>query len=49
MKRANVYKWLARGDIRSVKIGKRRLIDVGQGLGWLDSLPTAPLRSKTTA
>jgi hypothetical protein len=32
---------LDRGDLRAIKVGNRKLIDVRRGLEWLGSLPEA--------
>lgn len=32
---------LERGDLRAIKMGNRKLIDVRRGLEWLGSLPDA--------
>jgi hypothetical protein len=52
MKRGAVYLAITRGDLRAVKVGRRTLIDVQQGLAWLDGLPAPDIRigrSKTPA
>jgi hypothetical protein len=38
-----VYKSLSNGNLRSIKLGKRTLIDVQHGLAWLASLPAAQI------
>ena len=42
--RSATYEALGRGDLQAVKLGSRVLIDVPQGLAWLDSLPPAAIR-----
>jgi excisionase family DNA binding protein len=42
--RSFLYERLADGSIRSVKAGKRRLIDVASLNQWAASLPTSPLK-----
>ena len=52
MRRTSTYEALGRGDLRSVKLGARVLIDVEAGLAWLASLPSADIgtrRTKTAA
>lgn len=41
MTRSATQDALERGDMRSIRVGGRRLIDVRQGLTWLGTLPTA--------
>ena len=36
-----VYNAISRGDLEAKKLGKRVMINVRQGLAWLDSLPPA--------
>jgi hypothetical protein len=43
MRRTSTYEALGRGDLRSIKIGSRVLIDVEAGLAWLASLPAAQI------
>lgn len=45
MRRTSVYEALGRGDLRSIKLGMRVLIDVEAGLAWLASLPPAAIRT----
>jgi hypothetical protein len=44
MRRTSTYEALGRGDLRSIKLGTRVLIDVEAGLGWLALLPPADIR-----
>ena len=44
MGRTATYLALSRGQLRAVKVGARTLIDVTQGLAWLNSLPGAVVR-----
>lgn len=44
MGRRSTYEALARGDLRAVKAGSRTLIDVENGLAWINSLPPARIR-----
>lgn len=43
MGRTTTYEALGRGDLRSIKLGARVLIDVEAGLAWLASLPPAKI------
>jgi hypothetical protein len=45
MRRTSTYEALGRGDLRSIKLGTRVLIDVEAGLAWLASLPPADIGS----
>ena len=45
MRRTSTYEALGRGDLRSIKLGTRVLIDVEAGLAWLASLPPAEIRT----
>jgi hypothetical protein len=45
MRRTSTYQALGRGDLRSIKLGARVLIDVDAGLAWLASLPAADIRT----
>jgi excisionase family DNA binding protein len=42
--RSYLYERLAEGSIKSVKAGRRRLIDASSLQQWANSLPTAPLK-----
>ena len=42
--RSFLYERLADGSIRSVKAGKRRLVDVASLTAWAESLPASPLK-----
>jgi hypothetical protein len=42
--RRAVYRHLASGNLRAVKLGKRTLIDVEFGLAWIRSQPLAKIR-----
>jgi hypothetical protein len=44
--RSSIYLALGRGDLRAKKFGTRTLIDVRHGLGWLQSLPEAKIRTR---
>ena len=44
MRRTSTYEALGRGDLRSIKLGVRVLIDVEAGLAWLGNLPAAEIR-----
>ena len=44
MGRSTIYEALGRGDLRAIKLGARTLINVPQGMAWLDSLPPATVR-----
>lgn len=48
MGRSTTYEALGAGHLRAVKLGSRTLIDVPQGLAWLDSLPPAAIRPHGT-
>jgi hypothetical protein len=39
MTRSATQDALDRGDLRAIKVGTRKLIDVRRGLSWLGSLP----------
>jgi excisionase family DNA binding protein len=41
--RSYLYQVMARGDVRSVKIGRRRVIFVDSLRSWLQSLSSGPL------
>lgn len=43
--RSFLYQRLADGSIRSVKAGRRRLVDVASLESWAANLPTEPLKS----
>ncbi len=45
MSRSAAYRALAQGHLKAVKMGSRTLIDVPQGLAWLDGLPAATFRA----
>ena len=45
--RSFIYERLAEGAIRSVKAGKRRLVDVASLTAWTASLPTSVLKVTT--
>ena len=45
MRRTATYEALGRGDLRSIKLGTRVLIDVETGLAWLASLPPAQIHT----
>jgi len=45
MRRTSTYEALGRGNLRSIKLGTRVLIDVEAGLEWLASLPPADIRT----
>jgi hypothetical protein len=45
MRRTSTYQALGRGDLRSIKLGTRVLIDVEAGLTWLASLPPADIHT----
>jgi hypothetical protein len=49
MSRSASYAALSAGHLRAVKMGSRTLIEVRQGLVWLDSLPRATFRSVRAA
>jgi excisionase family DNA binding protein len=42
--RSFIYERLAEGSIRSVKAGRRRLIDAASLTAWAQSLPTQALK-----
>jgi excisionase family DNA binding protein len=42
--RSFLYQRLAAGEIRSVKAGRRRLVDVESLQTWAESLPQSPLK-----
>jgi len=44
MRRTSTYEALGQGNLRSIKLGTRVLIDVEHGLAWLASLPAADIR-----
>jgi len=46
MRRTSTYEALGRGDLRSIKLGVRVLIDVEAGLAWLSNLPAAEIRTR---
>lgn len=43
--RSFLYERMADGSVRSVKAGRRRLVDVASLEAWCSSLPTEPLKS----
>ncbi len=43
MSRSRTYEALGTGHLHAVKLGTRVLIDVAQGLAWLNSLPPAAI------
>jgi excisionase family DNA binding protein len=45
--RSFLYERLAEGSIRSVKAGRRRLVDVASLAAWAASLPESQLKSAT--
>ena len=45
MRRTSTYEALGRGDLRSIKLGTRVLIDVEAGLARLASLPPAEIHT----
>jgi excisionase family DNA binding protein len=45
--RSYLYEVLARGDVRSVKAGRKRLVLVDSLRAWLHALPTEGLTSPT--
>lgn len=47
--RSFLYERLADKSIRSVKAGKRRLVDAASLAAWAASLPTSPLKSPASA
>jgi len=47
--RSYLYLVLARGDVRSVKAGRRRLVLVASLRTWLQSLPSGPLAHPANA
>jgi excisionase family DNA binding protein len=47
LSRSFIYERLADGSIRSVKAGRRRLIDVASLKQWAASLPEAQLKCAT--
>ena len=44
--RTVTYQLLGEGALKAVKIGRRTLVDVEHGLGWMASLPPANIVSK---
>lgn len=46
--RSFLYERLADGSIRSVKAGRRRLVDVASLERWATSLPTSPLKTSAS-
>jgi hypothetical protein len=44
MGRRATYDAMGRGELRAVKAGTRTLIDVEQGLAWINSLPPAKIK-----
>jgi hypothetical protein len=42
MTRSATNQALERGDLRAIRMGNRKLIDVRHGLEWLGSLPDSP-------
>jgi excisionase family DNA binding protein len=44
IRRSYLYQRLADGSIRSVKAGRRRLVDVSSLEAWAASLPDCPLK-----
>jgi len=46
--RSTVYRLLASGDLKARKLGRRTLVDVQHSQTWLQSLPAANIRQKTT-
>ncbi|MGF7181489.1 excisionase family DNA binding protein [Tunturiibacter psychrotolerans] len=44
-----LYERFADGSIRSVKAGRRRLVDVASLDAWASSLPESPLKSTAEA
>jgi excisionase family DNA binding protein len=47
--RSFIYERMARGEIRSVKAGRRRLIEVASFNEWAASLPESQLKETTTS
>ena len=47
--RSFLYERLADGSIRSVKAGRRRLVDAASLQAWAASLPTSELKQSTAA
>jgi hypothetical protein len=45
MSRSSTYLELGRGNLRAVKFGKRTLIDMDAGFGWMATLPAAQIRA----
>jgi excisionase family DNA binding protein len=43
LSRSHLYKVMARGDVRSLKMGRRRLVLVDSLRAWLESLPSGGL------
>src|SRR5829696_4607248 len=42
MGRTRVYEEAGLGNLRTIKVGGRSLVDLSAGLAWLDSQPPAP-------
>ena len=43
--RTTTYKLISSGKLRAVKAGRRTLIDLTDGLAWLNQLPNAEIRT----
>lgn len=48
MSRSKTYQEIGRGNLRSVKCGRRTLLDMQAGLDWMRSLPPATVRAPST-